>query len=115
PRGLRAWFAAGPRVAGQDRPRGLRAWLARRVTARIAAEAVTEPYAAARLLARLQAVGPLAVVPRPPARRAPAPPPVPAPPSVTHGEHARRRRAPAPAVPVIGVATGSARLYPAGS
>ncbi|MFI7321920.1 FAD-dependent oxidoreductase [Streptomyces venezuelae] len=115
PRGLRAWFAVGPRVAGRDRPRGLRAWLARRVTARIAAEAVTEPYAAARLLVRLQAVGPLAVVPRPGARRAPAPPPVPAPPSVTHGEHARRRRAPAPAAPVIGVATGSARLYPAGS
>ncbi|WP_409240585.1 FAD-dependent monooxygenase [Streptomyces sp. PA5.6] len=116
PSGPRAWFAGGFRTADPDRPpRGLRAWLARRVTVRIAAEAVTEPYAAARLLARVQAVGTLAVVPRPRARRAPAPPPVPAPPSITHGEHARRRRAPAPAVPVIGVATGSARLHPAGS
>ncbi|MFI1683182.1 FAD-dependent monooxygenase [Streptomyces sp. NPDC020607] len=108
-----------PAVApAQDRPRGPRAWLARRVTARIAAEAVTEPHAAARLLARLQAAGPLAVVPHPRARdrrRAPAPPPVPAPPSITHGAHARRRRAPAPAVPAIGVAAGSARLHPAGS
>ncbi|QES39666.1 hypothetical protein DEJ49_00555 [Streptomyces venezuelae] len=115
-RGPRAWFAGGSRTADPGRPpRGLRAWLARRVTARIAAEAVTEPYAAARLLARVQAVGTLAVVPGPRARRVPVPPPVPAPPSITHGEHARRRRAPAPAVPVIGVATGSARLHPAGS
>nr|CAL34102.1 putative monooxygenase [Streptomyces virginiae] len=102
-------------------PRGLRARLARRYTARLAARAATDPHAATRLLARLQAAGPLAAVPRPappPTSPAPAPAPAaarwPAPPSITHGAHARPRRA-APTPPAIGVATGSARLHPAGS
>ncbi|MEU6826911.1 FAD-dependent monooxygenase [Streptomyces atriruber] len=108
---------SGAPDGGRDRPRGLRAWLARRVTARIAAEAATEPHAAARLLARLQAAGPLAAVPRPRATARPATPAVPGPPpSITHGPRARRRhRTPAPAAPAIGVATGSARLRPPGS
>ncbi|MEU6996583.1 FAD-dependent monooxygenase [Streptomyces sp. NPDC046465] len=99
----------------QDPPTGLRARLGRRYTARIAAAAPTDPHAATQLLARLQAAGPLAAVPRPrPPHPQPAAPA--APPSRTHGPSARRRTpAPAPAAPAIGVATGSARLRPAGS
>ncbi|MFK4071901.1 FAD-dependent oxidoreductase [Streptomyces sp. NPDC029674] len=93
-------------------PAGLRARLGRRYTARIAAAAPGDPHAAAQLIARIQAAGPLAAVPRTP-RTAPGPAPT-APPSTTHGPHARARRT-APAAPAIGVATGSARPRPAGS
>ncbi|MFD4634805.1 FAD-dependent oxidoreductase [Streptomyces sp. NPDC058284] len=102
---------------GQDAPTGLRARLARRYTARIAAAAPTDPHAATQLIARIQAAGPLAAVPRPPAPHTPpAVPPaaVAAPPSRTHGPRTPRRPAPA-AAPAIGVATGSARLRPPGS
>ncbi|MFF1381847.1 FAD-dependent oxidoreductase [Streptomyces sp. NPDC058308] len=99
----------------EDPPTGPRARLARRYTARVAAASPTDPHAATQLVARLQAAGPLAAVPRP--RTQPAAPHAPAaPPSLTHGPAARRRApAPAPAAPAIGVATGSARRRPQGS
>ncbi|MEU6126510.1 FAD-dependent oxidoreductase, partial [Streptomyces sp. NPDC047123] len=54
------------RTTGADpaAPTGLRARLARRYTARVAAAAATDPHVATPLVARLQAAGPLAGVPR---------------------------------------------------
>ncbi|MCX5563717.1 NAD(P)/FAD-dependent oxidoreductase [Streptomyces sp. NBC_00038] len=98
---------------------GLRAELAGRYASRIAAAATTDPHAAALLLHLQQTLAPPAAL-RQRALRAALHPgqrtaPATAPPSVTHGPQARRRRPLAPAPPVIGVATGSARPRPAGS
>ncbi|MFD6437259.1 hypothetical protein [Streptomyces venezuelae] len=93
------------RTTGTDQPAptGLRARLHRHRTARIAAAAPTDPHAATRLVARLQAAGPLAAVPHPRRTPAPAPAAVPAaPPGTTHGPPPAHRPPGTAAAPAAG-------------
>ncbi|WP_230195126.1 FAD-dependent oxidoreductase [Streptomyces coriariae] len=112
--GVRSPWAPG---AGRRLPGGLRARLSQRYTARIAAAATTDPYAATMLLELMETTSAPALL-RPRALRAalsgPRGPAPTEPPSTTHGHLPRRRPAP-PATPAAGVTTSSARPHPASS